>query len=528
MTPTPFQLLVEGRYHELVARLRDPNARGTFLQEAAAFAGPANGMPVNAADVLAERQLDMRSTGDWSWGLLTEAERKSLFLKEIRLLKGLGVADHGKAQKQAARRLRNELPQLLENVDAQQNDREWLRLMAEHMGDIFDYTNSAQEMLKRYQLLIAMSLSLEDPILAAFSHLGVSRAEGKLGNNTQALVAAQSALATAQQLNDESLLAEALALLASCETKCGELHQAREHGTESLSIFEKLGNLHGQAKALRALAEAEAQIGNMKESQQCHERARELQTRVGNRRGEAYSLLGVAKIDVIKGNFSAAQQHQSACLEILSDLEDVYGQAYTSFSLHYSARRLKQRNNADLHFQRGVELAQYLGNKSLTAWTVSRLGSMALDEGRVAEAGELYEKATSELRECGDAVRLAFCLSCHAVVYFLSSDYKASALKLNEALSMWESMGDKMCMSSLCACVGALLSKVGNSADGSICISNGLHHASTLQYCIEPELMLMIDSAKLDSIYAHTENEVVMELNELVDFAFARLSEQLV
>jgi predicted ATPase len=139
----------------------------------------------------------------------------------------------------------------------------------------------------------------------------------------------EEALVINRELNLDEAVAETLNNLGILAIERGNLKQARALLEECIPIRRKLGDETGLAPVLVNLAIVANEEGDPKAGRGLLEEALKLQRAAGNIWGEATAHINLGGIAVALNEISVAEEHYSKALEIVSDLGDKEGIAYT-------------------------------------------------------------------------------------------------------------------------------------------------------------------------------------------------------
>ncbi len=98
---------------------------------------------------------------------------------------------------------------------------------------------------------------------------------------------------------------------------------------------------------------------------------------------------------------------------------------------------------AAAELERALTEAQRLGDPSLTALCLDRMGLVLAYQGDAAAARERHARALALAREIGDTRREASILASIGAVHFRQADYPAASASIGEAISLQEQIGDE-------------------------------------------------------------------------------------
>ncbi|WP_376793806.1 tetratricopeptide repeat protein [Thermogemmatispora sp.] len=281
----------------------------------------------------------------------------------------------------------------------------------------------------------------------------------QLGNYAEAVACLKRSLQLYQEQNDQEGAAWSfyeLALLACDE---GNLSQAHDYVAQALASFEQRGDRKGWAWAslvqsqvlyragryrealascctalteLQATSDQEGEawalllssriwqvLANYGESQAACQEAQRLFSSLGLRTGSAWTLAQQALLSLEQARLDEAEQASGLALEIFQEQSMLPGEGL-ALRLRGEVRRLLGDWGAARSFyEKARTIFASLGNRVNQAQVLIALGSLALAEGALHEAGEYFEQALSlaneqearpltsqALRGLGDTARL--------------------------------------------------------------------------------------------------------------------------
>jgi hypothetical protein len=471
MSPTPLELLLSGRFAELLELLDHPSQRSRLLAEAAGRVG-------TAPPVLQQRQLNAFAAGDWSWGLLSAAQRRGYLARDARLLSGAGHADSGAAQAAALKRLREELGHLYGELDLalRTGDLAWLLPLAEHLVDLLEISGGAAALRERYSALLAAGQRLGSTELTLHARLGLATAHMNSGSFAEAALEAQRAARLARRLRQRKLLAAALHLEGSALAMQGEHSKARERLTAALELRRRLREPRAAIATLGSLAYVEQCQGATAAAQGYLEEALSGCRALGDRRGEAMLLQNLAVLAYSEGRLAACQTLAGQALAHFTALADRPGRAGALSSLGYSAYGQADFAAAQQYQEQALELSRELGDSYRESAARLALGALTALQEQTAASRLQFERALELCRAGGDSAGVARAL-CGLANLAPADEAAKAASRLAEAAGIFSVSGDAGgCVDSLLY-AGALLAR---SATGSAAALQQLEPAALL------------------------------------------------
>lgn len=405
-------LLLQGRFSELLDLLTDHAAREMLLQGAAArLIQPAGNSAPSLEERLAARQLSYRTSGDWSWGLLSAAERRALLARDAELLRGAGTPDGGEAQKAAIKRLVADLGNIFQELDQAlvSDDLDWLLTLAEHLSPLLEIGGQFKAMSERYASMLQAAQRLGSPRLEFLAQLGLARALWRLGDCEGAIHAGQAARELAVKLNDRQAEARSLYRLGGAERVQGNSRAAQELYGQALDIMRGLGDRCDEATCLNSIGLEEVGQGNYKAARDLLSQALAIYRSLGNRLFESFSLCNLGRVEFYEGNYNLAHKQYLEALAV----------------------------------------ARSLGNRLAEVWSINGLAVLEYTQGHFSAARDYCTQAHNIFCELGNRDNLAMsCMVCGAVLAGLGDIHRA-ACTLYGALAFAGNLGLSECPACL-------------------------------------------------------------------------------
>lgn len=502
MSPTPLELLLGGRYQELLARMRSQSIRGQLLAEVVGSLGPQAGTPADATAVLEQRQLSMLAAGDWSWGLLTPKQRRQFLVRDARLLSGSGAPDAGAAQLAALTRLRSELSNLYKSLDLALKDGDlvWLLPLAEHLASLLEITGEFASMEERYAALLQAAQRLDSPALELHARLGLCLALNRLGRFTEAQAQGATAALLAAAAGDDSLRAAALHLDGSAKAMAGDYGTARELLAKALELRRGLGERHGVIATTSNLAYVEHCQGRAAQSRTLLESALDVCRELGDRRGEAMFLQNLGALAYGAGDYGAARELAGQALGIYRELNDRRGIAAALSALGFAEYGAGDFAAAREPLIQAWEACRELGDRNGESLALIVLGNLACLAGDDLQALEHFAQALEVCRASGDRQGKARAQCGLAYVFWQQGSAAEAAALLAQALSTFVEIGEQPGIADCLAYAAGLLAGSTSAPDrtlaaSALALGGARFHAAALQHHFDPLDQHIFDEA---------------------------------
>jgi tetratricopeptide (TPR) repeat protein len=211
------------------------------------------------------------------------------------------------------------------------------------------------------------------------------------------------ALEAARELDDPWATAPTLLMAGWAPYWKWDLDKARSMFEEALAISRSNpdGDPWGEARALTALASVISPVGD---EQECLVLAQEALA-IGRRSRDPFTI-AVAQQYVANslrrmwrlGEAMEAVQESVRLFRELGARWELASALGDQANVHWLSERVRE---AEAGFRRALDLCQELGERSLTAWTASRLMAVLLAQGRREDAMRVLEEPNTHLRTGG-------------------------------------------------------------------------------------------------------------------------------
>ncbi|MEP6874622.1 MAG: tetratricopeptide repeat protein [Burkholderiales bacterium] len=389
-----------------------------------------------------DRQATLRAAFDWSWELLSEAERVAL--AQLSVFRGgfthessaavLDVSSLSPASravdlvdwlvdKSFVRQIDDARFDLLESV------REYA---AEHLRTEGRFAGSGHAAFVAAELRHGTYFSALGPRratehscveldnLVAACRRAVARGDGTTA--ADALTSAWGAIELQGPFRLGVELAEAVSALAglSAESELkvgwvsgaacqlvGKSTEATRHLQQAVARARALGDRLLEARALHVLAPRQAQRGQIAEAAASFESALESFRALGERGHECAVLNGLGGFCESLGRMDDAQRHYEAGLQLAREAGERRWEGGAAGNLAQFHANLGQPSKARPLYAQAVQIAQELGDRQWQANARCNLGLMHFTEGRLGDAQTELEASLAAARDMGYAQLLS-------------------------------------------------------------------------------------------------------------------------
>jgi len=206
----------------------------------------------------------------------------------------------------------------------------------------------------------------------------------------QARAKAEESLALFRALNDRSGEIDALILLAATYSYTRDQADMLKLYQQALALSQTLGDIWRQARINFRLGWDQAHF-NLQHSLPYLEKARDLFTEAGDQRSQADILCCIGTLTLQNGDVELAQQYLDEA-EMLYPSDEIDMRVY--FQIARSMIALVHGDYKEAHtlLQETLDHAEKLGNRFDYLWAQVRLGYLALREGNIREAREIFKE----------------------------------------------------------------------------------------------------------------------------------------
>jgi predicted ATPase/serine/threonine protein kinase len=163
-----------------------------------------------------------------------------------------------------------------------------------------------------------------------------------------------------------------------------------------------------------------------------------------------------------QGDYVMAPQMFRESLRYSLDLNDNRGVAVALNALGVNARDNGELGEASSLFERCVEIWKGLGDSAGTARALSNLASMMKSQGEYARAFLLYDECVTMFRQAGDEAGVAWTLNCLGDVAREKADFTAARSFCEQSLAAFRQLRDGWGMAGALADLAGLSSDQGN------------------------------------------------------------------
>jgi len=365
------------------------------------------------------------------------------------LLAGAAKRMRGKAQRDALRRVRQELGNVWAAwrwaLEARRTD-----LLERALAGLYPFfdiqsrfsegkgcLDQALEALdrepqrNRHPALLGKLLSRK----ACFTH--------RLGAYDRAGLLLDQALALAREAGDAAEEAFCLNNLGVVAWKSGQYGRAKAFLEQSLALRRALGDTRGMATCLNNLGSVHGLLGEYERARRLFERSLTHQRRDEDRTGTASTLINLGAVANTLGDYERARALYEESLAICRALGDRYRAAAALTNLGNVCIDLGEYERARRYHAEALRLREQIGYRTGQATTLHKLGYVYALLGEHARAEGTYERSLSLAREVGDHGCVAASLNNLGLLACERDQLEQAERLAHEALELRQDLDDR-------------------------------------------------------------------------------------
>ena len=401
-----------------------------------------------ARHATSSRQQTLRAALDWSYDLLTEAERAllrrlSVFAGGCLLEAGEQVCAGAGIEEWAVLDLLTSLVSkslvLFEEREAVEGRYRLLEMVRQYAAEALQASGEVAQIRSRHRdYFLKLAEEGETQLRGAAQKEWLSRLDREHENLRGAL-----AWCNLDPGGVEDGLRLAVALWSFWDRR-GHYSEGRTALMAALQRegAEELTQL--RAKALNGAGVFASVMGDLSESKALHESSLALSRRLGDKSGCALPLVYLGIVAARHGEYPAARALYEESLTLWRELQDTWGIGWSLHQLGKVARETSDFATARHIFEEALKISRELGDKQGIAWSLNDLGEVAFHQGDYAAACTSYEESLTISRELGDKQSLAWSLYHLACALSEQGAYTRAALLIEESLTIFRELGNRM------------------------------------------------------------------------------------
>lgn len=246
-----------------------------------------------------------------------------------------------------------------------------------------------------------------------------------------------------RELPPSQIFAVTLSRAGGLITRLGEYDHARRLHTDCYSISEQLHDQIGMSRALSNLAMIAEEQGDLTEARSLYGRSIDIQRIIDDRRGLAIALNNLGIIAKKQGQYDEARKYYEDSLVLKQQLGEQTSIIHTLNNLGILARLQSDGATARQYFGQTIELTRQLGNKRLYASSLGNLGMLEIQEKNFAQARQYLQEVSTIFQEVGDQNNLAMTLHNLGDVALAEGDVQMARTQQLESLQLYLAIQQK-------------------------------------------------------------------------------------
>ena len=212
---------------------------------------------------------------------------------------------------------------------------------------------------------------------------------------------------------------------------------------KSLIIYRSLGHQAGVAAALFGLGRVARLQRDYDAARKNYEESLAIRRELGDKQGIADTLLSMGVLNYHRGNLVLARSLFEESLLIWQELRNISGIAPAFTNLGRVSEAQADYEQAIILYKKGLELFQRLGDKYGCIYTLQYLGHTAYPQADYAVARARYQESLRLSREVGGIWYTAISLTNLGHLSLIDGDYVASHAQYIESLIIFRQSGDQ-------------------------------------------------------------------------------------
>ncbi len=456
-----------------------------------------------------DRQATLRAAFDWSWGLLTEAERSAL--AQLSVFEGgftLGAAEavidlsgcEGRSwvvdvlqslvDKSLVQRREAERFDLL--VSVQEYAAEHLRTPGRFAGSGEQALRQASQRHGRWHVAKAAERPLHElapdlPNLIAACRRATDRADVEVAVPTLEgawqVVRHHGPLAIGVELAgavlplaglDAAQRARALRVMGAALHACGRVDEAVRYLDEALHDAHAAADRAVEGSVRVALGELHASMAHPDEAWSCHAAAFEIADALGDAALQCAALNGLGTACIDRGDTQRAREHYEEALRIARAADDRRWECGLLGNLGGLCMNEGRLAEAETHLQRELLIARELGSRDWEGSALCNLGALHHVLGRLAESKQSSAAALQISRALGHRHMESVVLCNLGLVSAEGGEWAQASGHYESALALARELEDRRSEGLYQGYLGQLRTRQGRIDDARAHIDAGL------------------------------------------------------
>lgn len=168
---------------------------------------------------------------------------------------------------------------------------------------------------------------------------------------------------------------------------------------EALSTRKEIGDEKGVAETLNVLGNVRSSLGDSREARDFWEESLHIRRRIGDKRGAAAVLGNLAGLTAAEGYFEQAMKSYEEALAINREVGDRHNEAMMLFAVGNIWNAQDENATARSYYEQALASARELGARQLISYCLGLIGGIAFTQGDYDSARTLWEELAEISRE---------------------------------------------------------------------------------------------------------------------------------
>jgi predicted ATPase/class 3 adenylate cyclase len=266
--------------------------------------------------------------------------------------------------------------------------------------------------------------------------------------------AALSGSGTALPASGSRLKAEARALhgAGTLAGRQWDYVRARCLLERSVTLYRQLGDLQGAAGCLNNLGVFARDQGDYSAARSFHEQSLTIYQELGKTSLTALTLCNLGSLTLCQGDFAAGRTFLEQSLALSQELGDRSGAAYSLMNLGWLRRSQGDYSAARSFAEQSLNLFQELGERSGVAHSLGGLAQAAGEQGDYAIARSLGQQCLAICREINERGGIGHALGVLGLLARRQGEWAEARTFLEESIRISRQLGDQWTLAaSLCS-----------------------------------------------------------------------------
>lgn len=212
--------------------------------------------------------------------------------------------------------------------------------------------------------------------------------------------------------------------------------KSTELANVSLAMSSEVGYLEGQANSNLTLANQLYLLGDYEQARLLAEKGLALIERAGIQWGIRQALGMVGYITLAQGDYARVHTLYQKSLRLSREIGDIDGESWVLYLLGNLTSTEGDFAKAMVYYQEGLPLAREIRNKPLISWIRAEMGNATSQLGDAEQGKAILEESTALFRELGSFADLAVVLSRLGRLACLQGEYDQATEFYSESLKL--------------------------------------------------------------------------------------------